>query len=71
MGIDKLDIEILETSPVNLSKLRNVAKNEVSKKTVYDYLVKKVEAIQTIDSSDLLKNKVAITQKLTKLEKST
>ena len=71
MGTDKLDIEILETSPVNLSKLRNVAKNEVSKKTVYDYLVKKVEAIQTIDSSDLLKNKLAITQKLTKLEKST
>ena len=36
LGTDKLDIEILETSPVNLSKLRNVAKNEVSKKTAYD-----------------------------------
>ena len=34
--VDKLDINKLVTVPVNLSKLSNVVKNEVVKKTVYD-----------------------------------
>ena len=48
--VDKLDIEKLAPLPVNLSKLRNVVKNDV-KKTVYDKLVAKVN---TIDTSDLV-----------------
>ena len=36
-NIDKL----LETTPIDLSKLSNLVKNDVVKKTVYDELVKK------------------------------
>ena len=52
--IDKLDIDKLETAPVDLSKLRDVVKNEVVKKTLYDELVKKVSAIQTSDITNLV-----------------
>ena len=48
--VDKLDIEKLATVPVDLSKLRNVVKNDVVKKTVYDKLVAKVNNIDTSDS---------------------
>ena len=34
--VDKLDTEKLKTVPVDLSKLSNVVKNEIVKKTVYD-----------------------------------
>ena len=44
-AIDKLNIDELETTPVNWSKLSDVVKNEVVKKTAYDELVKKVNAI--------------------------
>ena len=47
-----LDINKLGTLPVDLSKLSNIVKNEVVKKTVYDELVKKVNALQTIDTCD-------------------
>ena len=43
--IDKLDIDKLVPAPVDLSKLSNVVKNEVLKKTVYDKLVVKVNNI--------------------------
>ena len=43
------------TVPVDLSKLSNVAKNEVFKKAVYDKLVTKVNNIDT--SGFLLKTK--------------
>ena len=35
------------TVPVDLSKLSNVVKNDVVKKTVYDQLVAKVNSIDT------------------------
>ena len=44
---DRLDIDKLETTPVDLSKLTNVVKYEVVKKTIYDELIKKVNAIDT------------------------
>ena len=47
--VDKLDIEKLATIPVDLSKLSNVVKNDVVKKTVYDKLVAKVSNIDTGD----------------------
>ena len=36
--IDKLDIGKLETTPIDLSKLSDLVKNEVVKKTAYDEL---------------------------------
>ena len=45
--VDKLDTDKLKTVPVDLSKLTNVVKNEVVKKTVYDKLVAKVNNIDT------------------------
>ena len=51
--IDKLDIGNLETSPADLSKLSTAVENDVVEKTVYGELVEKVNAIQTIDTSDL------------------
>ena len=46
--VDKIDIDKLETVPVDLSKLNNVVNNEVVKKTVYDKLLAEVN---NIDSS--------------------
>ena len=40
--VDKLDIDKLVPVPVDLSKLSDVVKNDVIKKTVYDELVAKV-----------------------------
>ena len=62
---DKLDTDKLKTVPVDLSKLTNVVKNDVVKKTVYDKLVAKVNNIDT--SAFVLKTKYD-THKL-KLEK--
>ena len=45
--VDKIDIEKLKTIPNDLSKLSNVVKNEVAKKTVYDKLITKVNNIDT------------------------
>ena len=53
--VDKLDIDKLAPVPVDLSKLGNVAKNDVFKKTEYNELVKKVNNIKTNDTSDLVK----------------
>ena len=46
--VDKLDIDKLATVPVDLSKLSDVVKNDVVKKTEYDKLVAKVQSIDTI-----------------------
>ena len=53
--VDQLDIDKLVPLPVNLSKLSDVVKNDVSKKTVYDKLVEKVNNIDT--SGFVLKTK--------------
>ena len=47
--VDKLDIDKLVPVPVDLSKLSDVVKNDVIKKTVYDKLVAKVNNIDTSD----------------------
>ena len=51
---DRSEIDKLETSPVDLSELSNVVKNEVVKKDVNDKLVKKANYIQTTNTSDLV-----------------
>ena len=53
--VDKLDIDKLVPVPVDLSKLSDVVKNDVVKKTVYDKLVAKVDSIDT--SKFVLKTK--------------
>ena len=53
--VDKLDIDKLVPVPVDLSKLSDVVKNDVVKKTVYDKLVAKVNNIDT--SAFVLKTK--------------
>ena len=53
--VDKLDIDKLAPVPVDLSKLSDVVKNDVVKKTVYDKLVAKVNSIDT--SGFVLKTK--------------
>ena len=45
--IGKLDIYKLVPVPIDLSRLSDVVKNEVVKKTVYDNLVAKVNSIDT------------------------
>ena len=52
LDVDKLDIDKLKTTLVDLSKVSIVAKNDVVKKAEYDELVKKVNPI---DTSDLIK----------------
>ena len=47
LDVDELDIDKLKTVPVDLSKLSNVVDNDVVKKTVFDKLVAKVNAIFT------------------------
>ena len=68
--VDKLDVSKLIPVPVELIKQGNVVKNNVVKKTEYDELVKKVNAIQTIDTSDLFQRKLTATQKLMILKKT-
>ena len=46
---DKLNIGVLTTVPVDLSKLSNVVKNDVVKKAVYDKLAAKVNNVDTSD----------------------
>ena len=53
--VDKLDIDKLVPVPVDLSKLSDVVKNDVVKKTAYDKLVAKVNNIDI--STFVLKTK--------------
>ena len=53
--VDKLDIDKLVPVPVDLSKLSDVAKNDILKKAEYDKLVSKVNNIDT--SKFVLKTK--------------
>ena len=50
--VDKLDIDKLAAVPVDFSKISDLVKNDVVKKTVFDKLVAKVNSI---DTSDLVK----------------
>ena len=49
-----MDIDELKTVFIDLSKLSNVVKNEIVKRTAYDDLVEKVNAIETSDTSNLI-----------------
>ena len=53
--VDELDVDKLAPVSVDLSKLKDVVKNDIIKKTEDDELVKKVNNIKTTDNSDLVK----------------
>ena len=62
--VDKLDIDKLKPLPTDLSKLSDVVKNDVVKKTDYNKLVTKVD---NIDTSGLVK-KTDRNNKITEIE---
>ena len=47
--VDKIDTDKLKTVPNDLAKLSNVVKNDVVKKTEYNTLKNKVDAIDTLN----------------------
>ena len=51
MKIDKLVVDKLVPVSVDLSKLSDAVKNNVVRKTEYDELVKKVNAIETTNTN--------------------
>ena len=53
--LDELDIDKLVPIPVDLSKLSDVVKNDVVKKTEYNKLVTKVD---NIDTTNLVKKQI-------------
>ena len=64
--IDKLDVDNLVPSPVDLSKLSNAAKNDVVKKDVYNAKIKYIE--DKIPNVSNLGKKLTITQELVTLK---
>ena len=56
--VDKLSVEKLVAVRADISKLNNLVKNDVVEKTEYDELVKNFTAIQTTDTSNLVKNTI-------------
>ena len=51
LKVDKLSTDKLETTPADSGKLINVVNNDIVKKTEYDELVKKLNAIKIVDNS--------------------
>ena len=66
--VDDLDIDKLKAVPGDTYKVTNVIENDAIKKTVYNELVKKVYAFQTIDTGDLVK-KVDYNTKIDEFER--
>ena len=52
--LNMMHIGKLETTPVDFSKLSDAGKNDIVKKTEYDELFKKVNNINTTDTSDFV-----------------
>ena len=65
MDADKLDIDKLQTAPFDLRKLSTFVKNDVAKRTVYHQLVKRANAILTIDNKDLVKEMITMQELIT------
>ena len=67
--MDNYDAGKFKTAPFDLNKLSDKIKNEVVKKTEYDKLVKKANAIKTTDSSNLVE-KADYNAKIGEIEKT-
>ena len=66
--VDKLDVNKLKPVPLDLKNVSGAVEKEVVKKDVYDKLVKKVNAIQTTDTNNLL-TKADYDTKIAEIEK--
>ena len=64
--VNKLDVDKLVPVLVDLNKLKDVVKNEVAKKTVYDKLVAKLNSIDT--SAFVLKTKYDTDKKVLEIK---
>ena len=70
--VDKIDPDKLKTVPDDLAKLSNVAKNDVVKKTDYNTLKNKVDAIDTskfVSRTKFTTDTNALDDKIDKVEK--
>ena len=70
--LDKLDIDKLVPIPVNLSKLSDVVKNDVVKKTEYNKLVSKVNGIDitnVVKKTKYEKDRSDFDDKISKVDK--
>ena len=67
--VDELGIDKLVHVRVDLSKLSDIVKNDVVKKTEYNELAEKVNNINPTTNGSNLVKKLTITQKLMKLKK--
>ena len=70
--VDKIDIDKLKTVPNDLAKLSNVVKNNVVKKTTYNTLKNKVDAIDTsgfVTRTKFTTDTNALDDKIDKVEK--
>ena len=70
--VDKIDTDKLKTMPDGLAKLRNAVKNDVVKKTTYNTLETKVDAIDTsgfITRTKFTNDTNALDDKIDKVEK--
>ena len=64
--VDKLNVDKLKPVPVDLKTLSDLGRKRGIRKDMHDELVKKVNAVQTTDTKDLVKKKLTIMQKLMK-----
>ena len=70
--VDKIDRDKLKTVPDDLAKLSNVVKNDVVKKTTYNTLKNKVDAIDTskfVSRTKFTTDTNALDDKIDKVEK--
>ena len=70
--LDKINTDELKTVPADLAKLSNVAKNDVVKKTTYNTLKNKVNAIDTlkfVSRTKFTTDTNALDDKIDKIEK--
>ena len=70
--VDKINTDKLKTVPADLAKLSNVVKNDVVKKTIYNTLKNKVDAIDTLKFVSRTKFTIdtnALDDKIDKVEK--
>ena len=67
--MDNWDIDKFKTTPFDLNKLSDKIKNQVVKKTGFDKLVKKSNAIKTTDTSNLVE-KADYNAKIGEIEKT-
>ena len=70
--VDKIDTDKLKTVPNGLAKLSNVVKNDVVKKTIYNTLKNKVDAIDTsvfVTRTKFTTDTNALDDKIDKVEK--